>query len=70
VETASSETAIDTIFHVGITGGIGYEIYLKKWCIGFDARYIRTFKGLLDQPYQDKTFLNTLAFNLSAGKRF
>jgi hypothetical protein len=70
VETASSETAIETTFHVGVTGGLGYEIYLKKWCFGFDVRCIQTFKGLLDQQYFDQSYLNTLAFKLSAGKRF
>jgi len=69
VETEFPEVPIDTTFHIGVTGGIGYEIYLKKWCIGLDVRYIRTFKGLLDQQYYEETYLNSLAFNLSAGWR-
>jgi hypothetical protein len=70
VETKYPEESIDTTFHVGVTGGIGYEIYLKKWRIGIDARYIRTFKGLLDRKYYDKTYLSSVAVNLSGGWRF
>lgn len=70
VVTEFPETEIDTNFHVGLTAGIGYELYLKKWCFAFDVRYVRTFKGLLDVQYYNETDLNTLYLALSVGRRY
>ena len=56
----------------GATAGIGYELYLKKWLIGIETRYTRTFTSFTEgsNPIADDMYINALNINLAIGYRF